>query len=299
MKSRRTMAPPACSPAESTAISSFSQTEPFGTPATSFADDEAEDVDKYNLQRYVDAQDKQDIYNRVVASFRAGCRKPQPATWLWCVFPQMNGCQTALVYTRRRGLIRDSWPQGKAMADGLDEARAILQHPILGPRVRAAARALVDSPAPDVFTAMDNMFYDVARLHSSITIFRQAARYPVCIHQRESALRQNMVFREVLNKYFVKDPDSEDDDYNPKLEDEDEVEDEGMGPPKAPKARKGGSRHSPTLERLDRLELEAAEERLAAHKPCVCGLDMEALANKDIGSKVKITDRQRKRLTDR
>lgn len=295
------MAPPACSSTETTAASS-SQTEPASTPATSFADNETEHVDDFNLQRYIDAQDNKGIYNRVLAAFRAGSRKPQPATWLWCVFPQMNGCQTALVYSRRRGLIRDSWPEGRAMADGLDEARAILQHPILGPRIRAAARALVDSPAPDVFTAMDNMFYDVARLHSSITIFRQAARYPVCIHQRESALRQNMVFREVLNKYFIRDPDSEDDDYNLKLEDEDEEENESLSDlevRKATKARKGGSRHSPTLERLDKIELAAAEERLAAHKPCVCGLDMEALVNKDIGSKVKITDRQRKRLVDR
>lgn len=171
------------------------------------------------------------------------------------------------------------------MAGGLDEARAILRHPILGERLRAAARALLDSPAPDVFTVMDNMFYDVARLHSTMTIFRQAARYPVCIHQRKNAVRSNIVFREVLDKYFIKVPDSEDEDYDSEEE--------------AKKVRKAGSRHGPTLAWLDKIELEAAKERLAGHKPCVCGLDAEKLFDRDVGSKFKIVDTQRVRLEDR
>lgn len=276
--------PPACSPSASTAASSFSQTQTADTPASSFTDNETEDVDKYNLQRYIDAQDEKDIYNRVLAAFRAGRRKPRPAKWLWCIFPQMNGCQTAIRRIIKGEVIRQTWPPGKDMAGGLDEARAILRHPVLGDRLRAAARALVDSPAPDAFTVMDNMFYDVARLHSSMTIFRQAARYPVCIHQRKKAVRGNMVFREVLDKYFIKVPDSEDEDY-----DSDE---------EARIIRKGGSRHGPTLTWLDKVDLQAAKERLAAHKPCVCGLGIEELVDKDIGSKLKIIDKQRLRLED-
>lgn len=279
------MAPPACSPSASTAASSISHTEPANTPASSFADNETQIIDEYNIQRYIDAQDEKDIYNRVLAAFRAGCRKPQPAKWLWCIFPQMNGCQTAIVRRIRGKVIRNTWAANKDMAGGLDEARAILRHPVLGPRIRAAARAVLDSPAPDVFTVMDNRFYDVARLHSSMTIFRQAARYPVCIHQRKNAVRQNIVFREVLDKYFVKMPDSEDEDYDSDLEDK--------------TVRKKGSRHQPTLAWLDKMELQAAKERLAAHKPCVCGLDSEKLFNKDVGSKFKIVDKQRDRLEDR
>lgn len=129
---------------------------------------------------------------------------------------------------------------------------------------------------------MDNMFYDVARLHSSITLFRQAARYPVCIHVREVHTRENYVFREVLNKYFTKEPDSDDEDYDP---DEEDI------------VRTQGSRHGPTLERLDMMELEAAERRLAAGEPCVCGLGRDKIFDDDVGSKFKIMVRQRERMT--
>ncbi|KAJ4386113.1 hypothetical protein N0V93_009005 [Gnomoniopsis smithogilvyi] len=274
--------PPASILDGSSVASSFSPSAAASTPATSFAAPEPEYVDKYNIERYIFAQDKKDIYNRVLAAFRAGRRKPQPATWIWCVFPQMNECQTAVAHRRRDNLIRDKWPPGHAMEGGLDEARAILQHPILGPRIRAAAGALVDSPAVDVFSVMDNMFYDVARLHSSITLFRQAARYPVCIHVREARVGENHVFRKVLDKYFIREPDSEDEDYD---EEEENT------------ARTQGSRHGPTLERLDALELQAAEKRLAAGEPCVCGLDRDKIICDDIGSKFKIMDRQRDRLT--
>lgn len=268
--------PPSSTPAE-TPATSFSITEPANTPATSFTTPEPEDIDKYHLERYILAQDNKDIYNRVLAAVRDGRRKPQPATWLWCVFPQMNGCKTG----RRRDIpARDKWPPGHALSS-LDEARAILRHRVLGPRARAAAQALVDSRAADIFTAMDNMFYDVARVHSCITIFRQAARYPVCIHERAPRLGENRVFREVLDRYFIKEPNSEDDDY--KEEDEDQV-------------RNWGSRHGPTLERLDVLELEAAERRLAAGEACVCGKDSKQLFDEDIGSKFKIMDKQRARL---
>ncbi|KAJ4418518.1 hypothetical protein N0V82_005498 [Gnomoniopsis sp. IMI 355080] len=278
------MSPPSASilsGSSARAASSFSLSEQASTRATSFVETEPEYVDKYNLERYIVAQNNKDIYNRVLAAFRARRRKPQPATWIWCVFPQMNECQTAVSHRARDNLVRDSWPRGHAMEGCLDEARAFLQHPVLGPRIRAVARALVDNPAPDVFSLMDNMFYDVARLHSSITLFRQAARYPVCIHVRAARMGEDYVFREVLDKYFIKEPNSEDEDYN---EEEEDI------------IRTKGSRHGPTLERLDMLELEAAEKRLAAGQPCVCGLDRDKIFHDDIGSKFKIMDRQRFRL---
>lgn len=279
---------PASSPAATEAAPSVTTaTEPPSTPGTSFAvSDPAEYIDNYNLERYITAQDENNIYNRVITALRAGCRKPQPATWLWCVFPQMDGCKTA-VPRRRDRLVRDKWPRGHAMVGGLDEARAVLKHPILGPRIRAAARALLNSPAPDSFTALDNMAYDVARVHSSITLFRQAARYPVCIHQRAVRVGENNVFREVLDRYFVKEPNSEDEDYEEEVDGHEE------------EIKKAGSRHGPTLVRLDELELEAAENRLAVGKACVCGMDRDKLFRQDIGSKFKIMDKQRMRLMKR
>lgn len=255
-------------------MSIFSATSPADTPATSFtealeSESESKD-DPFNLDRYLEAQDKRNIYNRVLTALRKGHRKPQPATWLWCVFPQLDLCKTS---AHRNDPRWKCWPRTRAMTS-LDEARAILRHPVLGPRVRDAAQALVDSPHSDVFTAMDNMFYDVARLHSSITVFRQAARYPVCIHKK-ARLGENYVFRSVLDKYFTKDPDSEDDDY--RSEDEDR------------EVRRRGHRHGPTVQRLDAMELAAIEKRLAfSGAGCVCGLKTACLARLDRGSKTKM-----------
>ncbi|KUI69594.1 hypothetical protein VM1G_04747 [Cytospora mali] len=233
--------------------------------------------DPFNLDRFIKAQDENDTFNRVVATIREGRRKPQPTNWMWFVFPQMNKCLTRDRRLNRRE--QDVWPRGQELTS-LDEARAYLRHPILGPRIREAARAVLDSPFTDKFTVMDNMFYDTDRLHSSMTIFRQAARYPKCIHEREHHIRDNYVFRQVLDRYFV-DLDSDDEDD---LLDESNRELLKMC---------RGKRHKPTIKRLDALELEAVERRLVRGEGCVCGRPKEELELLDKGSKEKIMmDRQ-------
>lgn len=274
-------------------MSTFSAACSVNTPATSFteahesesdSDSEPEPTFKYYssrrriyLKHYLRAQDSQNIYKRVLTALRKGHRKPQPATWLWCVFPHMDFSKTSARHSDQRR----PWDP-LPMAD-LNEARAILTHPVLGPRVRDAAQALVDSPHADVFMAMDNMFYDVARLHSSITVFRQAARYPVCIHKKEP-LGENYVFRRVLDKYFTKDPDSEDDDY--RSEDEDK------------EVQRRGRRHGPTVQRLDAMELAAIEQRLATSTSagCVCGHTTTSLQRLDRGSKEKMKASEARRV---
>lgn len=59
----------------------------------------------------------------------------------------------------------------------LDEARAYLAHPILGPRLRTCVEALqdlTDVTAADVFGAVDAM-----KLRSSLTLFREAGGGPL------------------------------------------------------------------------------------------------------------------------
>lgn len=122
----------------------------------------------------------------------------------------------------------------------------------------------------------DNMFYDVERLHSSMTIFRQAARYPRCIHQTEHHFRENYVFRRVLDRHFVDFLNSDD---------EDDLLDQNN---KELMKKCWGKRHLPTINRLDALELEAIERRLANGEGCVCGRSKEELELLDTGSKRKI-----------
>ena len=98
---------------------------------------------------------------------------------MWFVFPQLAGLGSS--------------PTARAYAlSGLDEARAYLAHPVLGPRLREAAQLAVAVPgrtASEVFGDPDDL-----KLRSSMTLFARAAP-------------DDAVFTEVLDRYFGGDPD--------------------------------------------------------------------------------------------
>ena len=73
--------------------------------------------DPFRLQRFVDAQ--AGVYETALAELRAGRKRTH---WMWFVFPQVTGLGLS--------------PMAQAYAiSGLDEARAYLAHPVLGPRL--------------------------------------------------------------------------------------------------------------------------------------------------------------------
>lgn len=261
------------------------------TPATSAV---GADNDPYNLERFIKAEDQGNAFENVLAAFRAGRQKPKPATWMWFVFPQMDHCQTQSLRVQLNDednyfsyedvdeetwLEKDVWPKGQALTS-LDEARAYLSHPILGNRARVAATVVLHSPFADKFALMDNVSMDVARLHSSMTIFRQASRFPQCIHSKKRKSGENAVFAQVINRFFVEfmHSDEENDwlDYNDRQL----------------MTYKRGSRHKPTLECLDKQEQVEIERRLKQGLGCVCGLALEKVKEMDRGSKRKMTNAQ-------
>ena len=79
--------------------------------------------------------------------------------WIWWVFPQLAGLgrsETSRYYS----------------ISSLDEARAYLVHPILGPRLREVTAAVLDHvgrSAPDIMGADD------VKLRSCMTLFCRAA----------------------------------------------------------------------------------------------------------------------------
>src|SRR4051794_29063513 len=81
--------------------------------------------DPFNLARFVAAQ--KDDYDRALAEVRAGDKQTH---WMWYIFPQLAGLGTSSM--ARRYAVKD-----------LDEARAYLNHPILGTRLRACAEAVL------------------------------------------------------------------------------------------------------------------------------------------------------------
>ncbi|MDO3635953.1 DUF1810 domain-containing protein [Mycolicibacterium arseniciresistens] len=111
--------------------------------------------DPFDLQRFVTAQEP--VYDTVLAELRAGRKRTH---WIWFVFPQL------------RGLGRSATADRFGIAS-LAEARAYLEHPVLGPRLRECTRLvqrLEGRSAEDVFG-----FPDVLKVRSSMTLFARAA----------------------------------------------------------------------------------------------------------------------------
>lgn len=129
----------------------------------------------HDLQRFVDAQ--RDSYGTALAELRAGSKRSH---WMWFVFPQVAG------------LGRSATAQHFAIS-GLDEARAYLAHPVLGPRLVECAQALVDLGGTDPVAVLGPV--DAQKLRSSMTLFAHADP-------------EQPVFRAVLDRYFG---DTEDD----------------------------------------------------------------------------------------
>jgi len=108
-------------------------------------------MDTYNLQRFIDAQDN--IFLRVCAELRTGKKRSH---WMWFIFPQIKGLGSSAMALHF------------AIAS-LDEARAYLEHPLLGARLRECTRlvnAIQGRSIGQVFGYPDDM-----KFHSSMTLF--------------------------------------------------------------------------------------------------------------------------------
>jgi uncharacterized protein (DUF1810 family) len=130
--------------------------------------------DPHDLQRFVKAQAP--VYDQVREELRRGRKASH---WMWFVFPQI------------RGLGHSAMAQRFAIAS-LDEARAYLDHPVLGPRLRESA-ALVNAVEGRSLNSILGSPDDL-KFRSSMTLFALASgNEPVFVH--------------ALDKYFAGDPD--------------------------------------------------------------------------------------------
>jgi uncharacterized protein (DUF1810 family) len=113
--------------------------------------------DPYRLERFVAAQDQLGTYQRALAELRAG---EKASHWMWFIFPQVAGLGFSAM-AREYAI------------SSLDEARAYLAHPVLGPRLAECADALL---ALDGLTARDVLGgVDAMKLRSSVTLFQAAS----------------------------------------------------------------------------------------------------------------------------
>jgi uncharacterized protein (DUF1810 family) len=128
------------------------------------------------LQRFVGAQNESGTYECALAELRAGRKTSH---WMWFVFPQ------------RVGLGQSEMSRRYAIASPA-EARAYVEHPVLGPRLVECAEALLEHEGKSAEEILGGI--DAVKLRSSMTLF--AAVAPA-----------QPAFRQVLERYFDGEPD--------------------------------------------------------------------------------------------
>jgi uncharacterized protein (DUF1810 family) len=130
--------------------------------------------DPFDLQRFVEAQAS--VHDRALRELKAGRKASH---WMWFVFPQVAGLGAS--------------PMAQRYAiSGVDEARAYLDHPVLGPRLRAcveAALAVEGRTAHQIFGSPDDL-----KFRSSLTLFREACGEPI--------------FQQALERFYGGEPDA-------------------------------------------------------------------------------------------
>jgi uncharacterized protein (DUF1810 family) len=133
------------------------------------SDADSQEPDPHALHRFVEAQS--DMYDRALAEIRGGRKTSH---WMWFVFPQFDGLGFSA--TSRFYAIKS-----------VDEARAYLAHPVLGPRLLESASAVLEHSgvsAHQMFGSPDDM-----KLRSCATLFA-------------SVTGRQSVFQQILDRYF-------------------------------------------------------------------------------------------------
>ncbi len=123
----------------------------------------------YDLERFIEAQARD--YNKALQELTNGRKRSH---WIWYIFPQQKG----LGY---------SYNSNYYGLDGLDEARAYLEHPILGERLRECCEALLLHKGKDIEDIMGSSI-DVLKLQTSMNLFKHVSA--------------NDVFEKVLRAFF-------------------------------------------------------------------------------------------------
>ena len=132
-------------------------------------------LDDDPLARFVEAQTA--VWDDVLAELRAGRKASH---WMWFVFPQLAGLGRSA--TARFYGLRD-----------LQEARAYMQHPILGPGLVQCCRLLTELGTRDAVGIFGDV--DAMKLRSCLTLFARAAP-------------GQPVFEACLDQYFGGEPDA-------------------------------------------------------------------------------------------
>jgi uncharacterized protein (DUF1810 family) len=126
-------------------------------------------LDSYNLSRFVEAQSSS--YGEALAELRAGHKQTH---WSWYVFPQIRGLGSSAMSVRYA-------------ISSIAEARAYLEHPLLGARLRECVRTMNAHRGLSAVQILGDI--DAQKFCSCLTLFAQAAP-------------SETIFDDALKKYF-------------------------------------------------------------------------------------------------
>lgn len=122
----------------------------------------------HSLERFVDAQER--VYETALSEVKNGKKISQ---WIWYIFPQLKG-------------LGESENSQYYRIDGVDEAKAYLNHPVLGTRLREITTAFLDLKGVEVqeiFGCLDAM-----KIRSCMTLFNEVA--------------EDGLFRKVIDRHY-------------------------------------------------------------------------------------------------
>ena len=123
---------------------------------------------EYNLERFVKAQNL--VYDLALREIKEGQKRGH---WIWFVFPQIKGLGHS--YNSEFYGISDT-----------KEAKAYLEHPLLGARLREISQAMLECGNPSAEDILG--FPDVLKVRSCMTLF--------------DMISPNDIFKQVLEKYY-------------------------------------------------------------------------------------------------
>ena len=123
---------------------------------------------EFDLERFVDAQNL--VYDMALQEIKNGQKRGH---WIWFVFPQIKG-------------LGHSYNSEFYGISGTKEAKAYLEHPLLGTRLREISQAMLDCGNPSADDILG--FPDVLKVRSCMTLFDMVS--------------PDDIFKQVLNKYY-------------------------------------------------------------------------------------------------
>lgn len=126
---------------------------------------------KEGLERFIEAQDSYGTYETALQEMKNGQKRSH---WIWYIFPQLKG-------------FGHSYNANYYGIDDVEEAKAYLNHSVLGKRLKEITSVLLTHTDEDVVTLMGS-YIDAIKLRSCMTLF--------------DAVSPNDIFGQVLDVFY-------------------------------------------------------------------------------------------------